>query len=76
MSKLNFIADWILQKKDEGNTIQEIADIIGTQSSMVSKYTQTHRIPSVAVALNIFLHDGTVVHPYDVNSLIYELKGE
>lgn len=71
---LVFIGDWIISKKEVGMSIQEIADIIGTQSSMVSKYTQQHRIPSIGVATNVFLHDGTVVHPYKDASIVYEIE--
>jgi transcriptional regulator with XRE-family HTH domain len=73
---LVFIDKWIKDKKDSGIPNQEIADRLGIQSSMVSKYTQIKRLPSIHVAKNIFLLEGIAIHPYSIESIIFEIGDE
>ena len=72
--KLVHIKDYIQhQKVINGLSNQEVADILGVQPSMSSKYMQNYRTPSLEVAKNIYRKDLTVIHPYSKDSLEYEI---
>lgn len=50
----------------------ELIRILGVSLSMLSAYKKSYK-PSLEVAINVYKHDGTVLHPYAEDSLKLEI---
>jgi len=64
----------IEEMKAAGMKGQEIANDLGISNSMVSSYRHQHFSPSLNVAMRVYADKAIVLHPYNEDSLKYEIE--
>ena len=69
------IHEYIKQRLDDGATPQELSDLMGVSTAMVSKYKANIGYkPSINVAMAIYELDKVVLHPFAEESLQEEIN--
>ncbi len=72
---MNFIKDYIQAKVDLGQKNKDIALELDITAAMVGQYRLDRGFkPSIHVAKKVYTLDGTVLHPFNENSLQHEIK--
>jgi len=56
------------------NKPSAVATMLGVSTAMVSTYKLHEYNPSLDVACKVFATDGTVLHPYAADSLLFEIN--
>jgi len=64
----------IQEMKDNGMKGHEIANDLGISNSMVSSYVCQNFSPSLNVAMRVYTDKGITLHPYNEESLKYEIE--
>lgn len=67
-----FIKDWVLEQRELMSN-GELAIILDVQPSTTSRYKTQSIKPSLTIAINIYLHDSTVVYPYSEESIVWTI---
>ena len=69
------IHEYIRQKLESGTTPQELSNMMGVSTAMVSKYKANKGYrPSLNVAKAVFIADRVALHPFAKESLLKELN--
>lgn len=74
-TNLIFIKDWIVENIQD-KTYEELYRAVGITAPMISNYRKGYFNPSLKTALMVYKYDGTVLHPFNEDSLKYELIKE
>ncbi len=70
---MQFVQDYI-KKKLEDSTFDALANELGISAPMINNYNKGEYNPSLNTAKKIYTHDGTVLHPFSEDSLIFEIE--
>ena len=69
------IKDIVIELQDKNTTTSEIADVLGVTASQVAKYRQeATKIPSINVAIEVYLHKQVAVFPYAEEAILELIK--
>lgn len=68
------VQTYIQSLDEEGMTGREIAETLGVSTSMISTYKHNDYNPSITVAKKVYNDSKITLHPFDTESLKYEIN--